>query len=52
MVQKEVLESLIITGQPNLENLNVLNPIGIKMENNQILVVLQKHKELPIISTY
>ena len=44
MVQKEVLESLIITGQPNFENLNVLNPIGIKMENNQILVILKNIK--------
>ena len=46
MVQKEILECFIITGQQNLENFNLLNPIDIRMVNNQILNVLQKHKKV------
>ena len=42
MVQKEVLKSFIIA-QQNLGNFNVLNPIDIRMEKNEILNVLQKH---------
>ena len=46
MVQKEGLESFIIIGQQNMLNFNVLNPIDTRIENNQILNVLQKHKKV------
>lgn len=43
MMEKEIVDSVIIRGQQSFENFEVLNPIEIKMENNQILNVLQKH---------
>lgn len=43
MMKKEIVDSVIIRGQQSFENFEVLNPIEIKMENNQILNVLQKH---------
>lgn len=43
MMKKEIVDSVIIRDQQSFENFEVLNPIEIKMENNQILNVLQKH---------
>lgn len=43
MMKKQIVDSVIIRGQQSFENFEVLNPIEIKMEKNQILNVLQKH---------
>ena len=46
MIPKKVLEYVIIRRKQNLKNFNVLNPIDIKIENDQISNVLQKYKNV------
>ena len=43
MMQKEILDNVIIRGQQNFENFENLNRTDARIEDNQILNVLQKH---------
>ena len=42
-MQKEILDNVIIRGQQNFENFENLNRTDARIEDNQILNVLQKH---------
>ena len=46
MRKNNIIDTILIRGQQNLVNFNVFHPLEIKIEDNQILNILKKHKQV------